>query len=38
MELPGRVAYTVRPGYLTLDDGELVSAPAVAAAAQEATR
>ena len=38
MELPGRVAYTVRRGYLTLDDGELVSAPAVAAAAQEATR
>ena len=38
MELPGRVAYTVRRGYLTLDDDELVSAPAVAAAAQEATR
>ena len=38
MELPGRVAYTVRRGYLTLDDGKLVSASAVAAAAQEATR
>ncbi len=38
MELPGRVAYTVRRGYLTLDDGELVGAPEVAAAAQEATR
>ena len=38
MELPGRVAYTVRRGYLTLDDGELVGAPTVAAAAQEVTR
>ena len=38
MELPGRVAYTVRRGYLTLDDGKLVSASAVAAAAQEATQ
>ncbi|QZY52177.1 dihydroorotase [Leucobacter tenebrionis] len=36
MELPGRVAYTVRRGYLTLDDGELVDAPSVAAAADQA--
>ncbi len=34
MRLPGRVAYTVRKGYLTLDDGELVSPDAVAAAAK----
>ncbi|PRI12210.1 dihydroorotase [Leucobacter massiliensis] len=33
MELPGRVAYTVRHGYLTLDDGELAEPEAVAAAA-----
>jgi dihydroorotase len=33
MELPGRVAYTVRRGYLTLDDGELVDTETVAAAA-----
>ncbi|WP_449282545.1 dihydroorotase [Leucobacter sp.] len=33
MELPGRIAYTVRRGYLTLDDGELVGAEAVSAAA-----
>lgn len=32
MELPGRVAYTVRRGYLTVDDGELVAAETVAAA------
>lgn len=38
MELPGRVAYTVHRGYLTLDDGELVDTAAVAAAAQGATR
>lgn len=36
MELPGRVAYTVRRGYLTLDGGELVAAEPVAAAAREA--
>ncbi|MFD5600863.1 dihydroorotase [Leucobacter sp. NPDC058333] len=36
MELPGRVAYTVRHGYLTLDDGELVAADIVAAAARDA--
>jgi dihydroorotase len=36
MELPGRVAYTVRRGYLTLDDGELVAAADVAAAARNA--
>ena len=34
MELPGRVAYTVRRGYLTLDDGELVGAPEAAPADQ----
>ncbi|QBE47458.1 dihydroorotase [Leucobacter triazinivorans] len=33
MELPGRVAYTVRRGYLTLDGGELVDPGTVAAAA-----
>ncbi|MBK0421219.1 dihydroorotase [Leucobacter sp. CSA2] len=33
MEVPGRVAFTVRHGYLTLDDGELVPAEDVAAAA-----
>ena len=41
MELPGRVAYTVRRGYLTLDDGELVNSETVAdaaAAALEGTR
>ncbi|WP_193392084.1 dihydroorotase [Leucobacter musarum] len=32
MELPGRVAFTVRRGYLTVDDGELVAAETVAAA------
>jgi dihydroorotase len=36
MQLPGRVAYTVRRGYLTLDDGELVAAVDVAAAARTA--
>lgn len=36
MELPGRVAYTVRRGYLTLDDGELVDTESVAAAAAAA--
>ncbi|WP_029746842.1 dihydroorotase [Leucobacter chironomi] len=41
MELPGRVTYTVRRGYLTLDDGELVNSETVAdaaAAALEGTR
>ncbi|QIM18522.1 dihydroorotase [Leucobacter coleopterorum] len=33
MQLPGRVAYTIRHGYVTLDDGELVDAAAVAEAA-----
>ncbi|MBO1804663.1 dihydroorotase [Leucobacter ruminantium] len=33
MELPGRVAYTVRRGYLTLDGGDVVSPETVAAAA-----
>ncbi|WP_442918953.1 dihydroorotase [Leucobacter sp. VD1] len=33
MQLPGRVAYTVRRGYLTLDGGELVAPEVVAAAA-----
>lgn len=36
MRLPGRIAYTVRRGYLTLDDGELVDASAVATAARTA--
>ena len=36
MELPGRVAYTVRHGYLTLDDGRLVERDAVAANAAAA--
>ena len=36
MELPGRVAYTIRRGYLTLDDGELVAPDTVAAAAHAA--
>lgn len=36
MELPGRVAYTVRKGYLTLDNGDLVEPAAVAAAAKNA--
>ncbi|RGE19580.1 dihydroorotase [Leucobacter sp. wl10] len=36
MELPGRVVCTVRSGYLTLDDGELVDAGAVAEAARVA--
>lgn len=36
MRLPGRIAYTVRRGYLTLDDGELVDASAVATAARDA--
>ena len=31
MELPGRVAYTIHRGYLTLDDGELVSVETAAA-------
>jgi dihydroorotase len=34
MELPGRVAYTLRRGYLTLDNGELVEPSVVAAAAR----
>lgn len=34
MELPGRVAYTVRRGYLTCDGGELVAPETVAQAAQ----
>ena len=38
MELPGRVAYTVRRGYLTLDNGELVSTDEVAAHASEVAR
>ncbi len=36
MELPGRVAYTVRRGYLTLDNGELVDRQTVAASARAA--
>ncbi|MFV0433529.1 MAG: dihydroorotase [Leucobacter sp.] len=38
MELPGRVAYTVRHGYLTLDDGELVDTEVVAAAGRDSAR
>ncbi|MGD9607298.1 MAG: dihydroorotase [Leucobacter sp.] len=34
MELPGRVHSTIRRGYLTLDDGELVDAESVAGAAR----
>ncbi|UOQ60823.1 dihydroorotase [Leucobacter rhizosphaerae] len=34
MELPGRVAYTIRRGALTLDDGVLVDPETVAAAAR----
>ncbi|WP_336659501.1 dihydroorotase [Leucobacter sp. USHLN153] len=33
MELPGRVAYTMRHGYLTVDDGQVVDAETVARAA-----
>jgi dihydroorotase len=36
MELPGRVAYTVRRGYLTLDGGALVETATVASAAATA--
>ena len=36
MEVPGRVAYTIRHGYLTLDDGELVAPEQVASAARVA--
>lgn len=36
MELPGRIAYTVRKGYLTVDDGALVDAASVAAAGRTA--
>lgn len=36
MELPGRVAFTVRRGYLTLDDGVLVDPETVAEAARAA--
>ncbi|QIK62057.1 dihydroorotase [Leucobacter viscericola] len=36
MELPGRVAYTIRHGYVTLDDGELVAPEVVAQAAARA--
>ena len=36
MELPGRVAYTVRRGFLTVDDGELVAPETVAASARSA--
>lgn len=38
MELPGRIAYTVRHGYLTLDDGELVDAATIAAQAAVAAK
>ncbi len=34
MELPGRVAYTLRRGYLTVDDGRVVAPETVAAAAR----
>lgn len=34
MELPGSVRFTVRHGYLTLDNGEVVAAPEVAALAR----
>lgn len=37
MELPGRVAFTIRRGYVTLDDGELVAPEVVAQAAAQAT-
>ena len=36
MELPGRVAYTVRHGYLTLDNGDVVDQATVAQAARAA--
>lgn len=36
MQLPGRIAYTIRRGYLTVDDGELVPQHEVAAAARVA--
>lgn len=36
MDLPGRVAYTIRHGYLTLDNGDLVASEAVARAATTA--
>jgi len=36
MRLPGRVVFTVRHGFLTLDNGELVDVEAVASAAQVA--
>ncbi|MBS3181113.1 dihydroorotase [Leucobacter manosquensis] len=35
MELPGRVAYTLRRGYLTVDDGRVVAPETVAAAARQ---
>ena len=35
MELPGRVAYTLRRGYLTVDDGRVVAPETVAAAAHQ---
>ncbi|MFA5606373.1 MAG: dihydroorotase [Leucobacter sp.] len=38
MELPGRVTTTIRHGYLTLADGELVDRETVAAAAKAAAR
>ena len=34
-ELPGRVAYTLRRGYLTVDDGRVVAPETVAAAARQ---
>ena len=34
MELPGRIAFTMRRGYLTVDDGALVAPESVAAAAR----
>lgn len=38
MELPGRVTHTIRHGYLTLDDGELVARDTVALYASEVAR
>lgn len=36
MRLPGRIAYTLRRGYLTVDDGEVVDAATVAGTARVA--
>ncbi len=38
MELPGRVTHTIRHGYLTLDDGQLIDQEVVAQKASEVAR